>query len=90
MAGVIGRFATAAENKIIAGALALEAQAAKRQPAERIQPKERCDDARKSLGEAVPSFNVREFMQQNDPPPFLRPLIGFGRQQNHGTPYPPR
>jgi hypothetical protein len=64
--GVGGAFLACLQNDIVAGAFAFGAEAARGVPHERVEPIDAASDLSKEYGEAVPAFDVGEFVKEDD------------------------
>jgi hypothetical protein len=81
MPGVIARLCAYAEDLVVAGALALDSEAARRNPHSRIKPVHGTGYLRKQLGEAITPLDVSQFVRQHDSTPLVGPTPGiFGEE----------
>jgi hypothetical protein len=66
--GVARRARAAAQNRVVGGELALDAQPSRRQPRERVHPLHGQRELRDRVRDAVAPAHVRELVQQHDAP----------------------
>jgi hypothetical protein len=57
---------------------------------QRIDPEKRQGAVGRELGEGVEPFDVRQLVDEHQPPTLGRPLVGFRRQEQRRMPYAPR
>ena len=90
LVGVVGAARARGEHEIVAGTLALGAQAPRRHPGQRVEPVGRAGDLRDEVGQAVAALHVRELVQQHDAEAMRRPGVGVGRHQHRRAEDSPR
>ncbi len=88
--GVVGAACACCEDEIVAGALAFRANVPSGHPRQRVEPVQPAGRLRQHVREAIAPLDVRQLVQQHDPKPFSRPLVGRRRHQHGGTEHAPR
>ena len=88
--GVVGAARARRQHEIVARALALGAQLARRHPRERIEPVRGAGELRDEVRQAVAALHVRELVQQHDADAMRRPGVGVGGHQHRRTEDAPR
>ena len=67
MIGVVDCGSTKTQNVVVAGALALDLKAMDRIPDGRVEPVEAANALRKDMAQAVDTFDVSQFVSQDEP-----------------------
>ena len=88
--GVLGRRCAHAEHEVVAGQLAFEAQAAGREPRQRVEPVNCPQQLGEHQGEPVSSLHVGELMTEDGVEADVGPAVGAGRQQDDRVDRAPR
>ena len=80
--GVLASLGAGGNHAIVAGELALDAQAARRPPGERMEPVDGAGDPGERLRQAVAAADVGDLVEQHGPAPLVRPRVGDRRQHD--------